>query len=129
MRASTARNMKSGKKDMSPEQREAVLGALKARFERNMNRHKGLEWAQVQANLEANAERLWSLNEMERTGGEPDVIGRDNKTAEYVFCDCSAESPKAAEVFATTAKRWTRGKKTNLKIAPLMWPRLWALSF
>ena len=94
MRASTARNMKSGKKDMSPEQREAVLGALKARFERNMNRHKGLEWAQVQAKLEANAERLWSLNEMERTGGEPDVIGRDSKTGEYIFCDCSAESPK-----------------------------------
>ena len=94
MRASTARNMKSGKKDMSPEQREAALGALKARFERNMNRHKGLEWAQVQAKLEANAERLWSLHEMERTGGEPDVIGRDNKTGEYIFCDCSAESPK-----------------------------------
>jgi len=94
MRASTARNMKSGKKDMSPEQREAALGALKARFERNMNRHKGVEWAQVQAKLEANAERLWSLNEMERTGGEPDVIGRDSKTGEYIFCDCSAESPK-----------------------------------
>jgi len=94
MRASTARNMKSGKKDMSPEQREAALGALKARFERNMNRHKGLEWAQVQAKLQANAERLWSLNEMERTGGEPDVIGRDSKTGEYIFCDCSAESPK-----------------------------------
>ena len=86
--------MKSGKKDMSPEQREAALGALKARFERNMNRHKGLEWAQVQAKLEANAERLGSLNEMERTGGEPDVIGRDSKTGEYIFCDCSAESPK-----------------------------------
>ena len=94
MRASTPRNMKSGKKDMSPEQREAVLGALKARFERNMNRHKGLEWAQVQAKLQANAERLWSLKEMERTGGEPDVIGRDSKTGEYIFCDCSAESPK-----------------------------------
>jgi hypothetical protein len=94
MRASTARNMKSGKKDMSPEQREAALGALKARFERNMNRHKGLEWAQVQAKLQAKAERLWSLNEMERTGGEPDVIGRDGETGEYIFCDRSAESPK-----------------------------------
>jgi len=94
MRASTARNMKSGKKDMSPEQREAALGALKARFDRNMNRHKGLEWAEVQAKLEANAERLWSLNEMERTGGEPDVIGRDSKTGEYIVCDCSAERPK-----------------------------------
>src|SRR4029077_18325935 len=94
MRAPTARDRNSSKKDLSPEQREKLLGALKARFERNMNRHKGLEWAQVQAKLEANAERLWSLNEMERTGGEPDVIGRDNKTGEYVFCDCSAESPK-----------------------------------
>jgi hypothetical protein len=93
MRATT-RSMKSSKKDLSPEQREAVLGALKARFERNMNRHKGLEWAQVQAKLEANAERLWSLNEMEGTGGEPDVIGHDSKTGEYIFCDCSAESPK-----------------------------------
>ncbi len=94
MRATMARNMNSSKKDLSPEQREELLRALKARFETNMNRHKGLEWAQVQAKLEANAERLWSLNEMERTGGEPDVIGRDNKTGEYIFCDCSAESPK-----------------------------------
>ena len=68
--------------------------ALKARFEKNMNRHKGLEWAKVQAKLEANAEKLWSLNEMERTGGEPDVVGHDKKTGEYIFYDCSAESPK-----------------------------------
>jgi hypothetical protein len=94
MRATTVRDRNSSKKDLSPEKREELLGALKARFERNMNRHKGLEWAQVQAKLEANVERLWSLNEMERTGGEPDVIGRDNKTGEYVFCDCSSESPK-----------------------------------
>jgi len=94
MRATTVRDRNSSKKDLSPEKREELLGALKARFGRNMNRHKGLEWAQVQAKLEANVERLWSLNEMERTGGEPDVIGRDNKTGEYVFCDCSAESPK-----------------------------------
>jgi hypothetical protein len=67
---------------------------LKARFEKNMNRHKGLEWAKVQAKLEANAEKLWSLNEMERTGGEPDVVGHDKKTGEYIFYDCSAESPK-----------------------------------
>ncbi len=94
MKAPTAPDRKSSKKDLSPEHREELLGVLKARFERNMNRHKRLEWAQVQAKLEANAERLWSLNEMERTGGEPDVIGRDNKTVEYIFCDCSAESPK-----------------------------------
>lgn len=79
---------------MSPEQREELLSALKARFEKNMNRHEGLEWAEVQEKLESNAEKLWSLNEMERTGGEPDVVGYDNKTAEYIMYDCSAESPK-----------------------------------
>src|SRR6266478_3949726 len=82
------------KKDLSPEQREELLGALKARFEKNVNRHKGLEWAKVQAKLEANAEKLWSLSEMERTGGEPDVVGHDKKTGEYIFYDCAAESPK-----------------------------------
>jgi Protein of unknown function (DUF4256) len=75
-------------------QREELLRALKARFEKNMNRHKGLEWAKVQARLEANAENLWLLNEMERTGGEPDVVGHDKRTGEYIFFDCSAESPK-----------------------------------
>lgn len=83
MRATRARN--SNKKDWSREQGEELLRALKARFERNMNRHKGLEWAQVQARLEANAEKLWSVNEMERTGGEPDVVGHDKKTGEYIF--------------------------------------------
>jgi hypothetical protein len=85
---------KSNKKELSPEQREELLRALQARFEQNMDRHKGLEWAKVQAKLEANAERLWSLNEMERTGGAPDVVGYDKKTSEYIFYDCSAESPK-----------------------------------
>ena len=79
---------------MSPVQRAELLRVLKARFEKNMNRHKGLEWAKVQAKLEASAEKLWSLSEMERTGGEPDVVGHDKKTGEYVFYDCSAESPK-----------------------------------
>src|SRR5271166_4082271 len=79
---------------LSKKQREGLLGALQARFEKNMNRHKGLEWAKVHAKLEANTEKLWSLNEMERTGGEPDVVGHDNKTGEYIFYDCSAESPK-----------------------------------
>ena len=82
------------KKALSPKQREELLGALKARFEKNMNRHKGLEWAKAQAKLEANTEKLWSLNEMERTGGEPDVVGHDKKTGEYIFFDCSPESPK-----------------------------------
>jgi len=82
------------KKELPPEQREELLRALKARFEENMNRHLGLEWAKVQARLEANPEKLWSLNEMERTGGKPDVVGHDEKTGEYVFIDCSAESPE-----------------------------------
>lgn len=86
--------MRKLKKELSPEQREELLRALKARFEKNMNRHEGLEWAKVQAKLEANTEKLWSLNEMERTGGEPDVVGHDKKTGEYIFYDCSAESPK-----------------------------------
>src|SRR6267154_1471334 len=87
-------NINNNKKELSSEQREEILRALKARFEKNMNRHKGLEWAKVQAKLEANTEKLWSLNEMERTGGEPDVVGHDKKTGEYIFYDCSAESPK-----------------------------------
>ncbi len=87
-------NINSNKKELLPEQREELLRALKARFEKNMNRHKGLEWAKVQAKLEANTEKLWSLNEMERTGGEPDVVGHDKETGEYIFYDCSAESPK-----------------------------------
>ena len=81
-------------KDMKKELREELLSALKARFEKNTKRHKGLEWAKVQAKLEANPEKLWSLNEMERTGGEPDVVGYDDKADEYIFYDCSAESPK-----------------------------------
>jgi hypothetical protein len=80
--------------DMKAKQREELLKALKARFEKSMNRHTGLEWTKVQAKLEANTEKLSSLNEMERTGGEPDVVGYDKKTGEYIFYDCSAESPK-----------------------------------
>jgi len=87
-------NIKSNKKQLSPKQREELLRGLKARFEKNMNRHKGLEWAKVQAKLEVNTEKLWSLSEMERTGGEPDVVGHDKKAGEYIFYDCSAESPK-----------------------------------
>jgi len=81
-------------KKLSAQQREELLTALKTRFEKNMGRHKGLEWTKVKAKLEANPEKLWSLNEMERTGGEPDVVGFDKKTGEYVFYDCSVESPK-----------------------------------
>jgi hypothetical protein len=80
-------------RQLTKEQREALLRTLKARFEKNINRHRGLQWPAVQARLEANPEKLWSLYEMERTGGEPDVVGHDKKTGEYVFYDCSAESP------------------------------------
>jgi hypothetical protein len=86
--------LKKNKKEFSPEQRKELLGALKARFEKNMNRHEGLDWANAQARLEANPEKLWSLDEMERTGGEPDVVGHDKKTGEYIFYDCAEESPK-----------------------------------
>jgi hypothetical protein len=82
------------KKKLSPEHREELLRALKARFEKNINRHNGFEWAKVQAKLDANTEKLWSLSEMEITGGEPDVVGHDKKTGEFIFYDCSAESPK-----------------------------------
>ena len=84
----------SNKKPLSPKQRDELIKALKARFEKHLNRHKGLEWAKVQSRLEANAEKLWSLNEMESTGGEPDVVGQDKKSGEYIFFDCSAETPK-----------------------------------
>jgi hypothetical protein len=87
-------NMRNNKKALSPQQWKELLEALKSRFEKNMNRHRGLEWSKAQAKLEANAEKLWSLNEMERTAGEPDVVGQDKKTSEFIFYDCSAESPK-----------------------------------
>jgi len=86
--------MNSAKKKLSSPQLESLVGALRARFEKNKNRHKGLEWSNVQSKLEANPEKLWSLHEMERTGGEPDVVGYDKKTGEYIFYDCSPESPK-----------------------------------
>ena len=91
----------SNKKKLSPEERDELLSALKARFEKNMNRHKGLDWAKVQAKLGPGdpGEKLWSLNEMEKTGGEPDVVGHDKKTGEYIFYDCSVESPQGRRNF------------------------------
>jgi len=85
--------MNNSKKKLSPKEREELLSTLKARFEKNKNRHKGIEWAAVQAKLDASIEKLWSLNAMETTGGEPDVVAYDKKTGEYIFYDCSAESP------------------------------------
>jgi hypothetical protein len=93
------KNITGNKKELSPKQREELLAVLKARFEKNQNRHKGLDWAKVQAKLEANPDKLWSLHEMELTGGEPDVVGQDKKTGEFVFYDCSAESPKGRVSF------------------------------
>jgi Protein of unknown function (DUF4256) len=93
------KNTVTFKKELSPKQSEELLSALKARFGKNLKRHKGLDWAKVQPKLEANAGKLWSLNEMEGTGGEPDVVGHDKKTGEYVFYDCSAESPKGRTSF------------------------------
>jgi hypothetical protein len=94
MRATKTRSTHTYKNDLSLDQRQELYKTLKARFETNMNRHKGLEWALVQARLEVNAEKLWSLREMERSGGDPDVVGHDKNTGEYIFYDCSAESPK-----------------------------------
>jgi hypothetical protein len=110
------------KKQFSSDQREELLTALKARFEKNMNRHKGLEWAKVQAKLEANTEKLWSLNEMETTGGEPDVVGFDKKTGEYVFYDCAAESPKGRRSLcydreALNARKENKPKDTAIDMA------------
>jgi hypothetical protein len=107
--------MKSNKRELSPKQRDELLRAFKARFEKNLNRHKGLEWAKVQARLEANAEKLWSLNEMERTGGEPDVVGHDKKTGEYIFWDCSAETPHDRTSVCYDREGWESRKEHRPK--------------
>jgi hypothetical protein len=112
-------------KDMNAKQREELLQTLKARFEKNMNRHKGVEWAKVQAKLEANTEKLWSLNEMERTGGEPDVVGHDKKTGEYIFYDCSVESPKGRRSIcydreALEARKENKPKDSAINMATAM---------
>jgi hypothetical protein len=91
--------MKSNKKELSQKQREELLSALKDRFEKNLNRHKGLDWDKVQARLERNQDKLWSLGEMERTGGDPDVIGQEKESGEFIFMDCSAQSPKGRVSF------------------------------
>jgi hypothetical protein len=113
------------KKQLSPERREELLRVLNARFEKNMNRHKGLEWAKVQAKLETHAEKLWSLNEMERTGGEPDVVGHEKKTGEYIFFDCSAESPEGRASFcydreALDARKEHKPKNSAMDMATAM---------
>jgi Protein of unknown function (DUF4256) len=101
------------KKELSSQQREELLKTLKARFEKNKDRHKGLEWAKVQAKLEANTEKLWSLHIMEETGGEPDVVGYEAKTDEYVFYDCSAESPKGRRSLCYDREAWESRKENK----------------
>lgn len=115
--------------NLAGKRREELLGALKARFEKNMNRHQGLEWDQVRAKLETNTEKLWSLNEMERTGGEPDVVGHDKKTGQYIFYDCSPESPKGRRSLCYDREALESRKNTNQKITPRIWQLPWALSF
>jgi hypothetical protein len=117
--------LKRTTKQLSPQQRRELLGSLKTRFEKNMNRHKSLEWAEVQAKLEASAEKLWSLNEMERTGGEPDVVRHDKKTGEYVFYDCSAESPQGRRSLcydreALESRKENKPKDNALDVAAAM---------
>jgi len=119
------KNSTSNKKELSPKQREELLKALKARFEKNLNRHKGLDWAKVQAKLEANPEKLWSLHELESTGGEPDVVGQDKKSGEYIFFDCSAETPKGRVSVCYDREGWlsrkeARPKTTAMDIAVAM---------
>jgi hypothetical protein len=115
----------TSKKDLSAKQREELLVALEVRFEKNMKRHKGLEWVNVQAKLSANTEKLWSLHEMERTGGEPDVVGYDKKTGEYIFYDCSAESPKDRRSFcydseALASRKENKPKNSAMDMAATM---------
>jgi|ERR1043166_5589788 hypothetical protein len=105
----------NSKKQLSPKEREELLKALKARFEKHLNRHKGLEWAKVQSRLEANAEKVWSLNEMESTGGEPDVVGQDKKSGEYIFFDCSAETPKGRVSVCYDREGWESRKEHRPK--------------
>ena len=121
----TMNTMKSNKKELSPKECEELLSALKARFEKNMARHQGLVWAKVQARLEANAEKLWSLQEMERTGGEPDVVGQDKKSGEFIFWDCSAETPKGRVSVCYDREGWlsrkeARPKTTAMEMATAM---------
>ncbi len=114
------RNKVSNKKELSAEEHKELLNVLKTRFEKNINRHKGIEWAKVQAKLEANTEKLWSLKEMERTDGEPDVIGYDQKTGEYIFYDCSAESPKGRRSCCYDRQALESRKEFKPKKNPIM---------
>jgi hypothetical protein len=119
------RKTNSKKNELSSDQREKLLGIVKARFEKNMNRHHGLDWDKVQARLEAHTEKLWSLHEMERTGGEPDVVGYDKKSGEYLFYDCSEESPSGRRSFcydreALESRKEHKPKNSAVDVAAAM---------
>ena len=111
--------MKNNKKELSKDQCNELLKILKVRFEKNPNRHKGIEWKNVQAKLESNAEKLWTLNEMETTGGEPDVVVHDKKTGEYIFYDCSAESPNGRRSFCYDSEALESRKENKPKNSAL----------
>ena len=113
------KNTSSNKKTLSSKQIEDLLKALEARFEKNLNRHKGIEWNKVEAKLKKNTDKIWSLNEMERTGGEPDVVGYDKKTGEYIFYDCSAESPNGRRSFCYDAEALASRKENKPKDSAL----------
>src|SRR5687767_13979872 len=109
------------KKELSRKQSEELLAALEGRFDKNLNRHKGVEWLKVAAKLRANPEKLWSLNEMERTGGEPDVVGFDRKSGEYIFCDCSTETPKGRRSVCYAVRLSIHGRNSNRQAARSKW--------
>ena len=113
---------------MKPQQREDLLRSLKRRFEKHMQRHKGIAWAEVQARLDGNPVALESLRQMEATGGEPDVIGQDMATGRFTFCDCAAESPAGRRSLCYDRKRWTHERNTSPRAARSRWPRPWASS-
>jgi len=117
------------KKKLLSEQHEELLKTLKARFEKNMNRHKGLEWVKVQAKLEANPEKLWVLDEMEITGGEPDVVGYDKRPVNTFFMTAQQKALKTGEMFVTIMKHWRKGKNINQKIVLLIWLLIWVSRF
>ncbi len=121
--------MTENKNELSVEQREELLKVLQARFEKNMNRHEGLEWAKVEAKLATNNEKLWTLNEMEVTGGEPDVVGYDEEKDEYTFYDCSKESPKGRRSLCYDLEALESRKNISQKITLLMLQMLWVLNY
>jgi hypothetical protein len=120
--------MNRNTKALTPAKVKELLNILQTRFEKNNRRHAGLEWAKVQARLQANQDKVWSLNEMERTGGEPDVVGYDAKTREYIFYDCSEESPKGRRSICYDRKSRIQEKNMRLKPMQSAWRRLWVLN-